>query len=156
MDYDELLVLAGSKLQAADHLFSTTYKLIQEPKLLVAIIEHLFESIDLSVQAAIVYERQFSKFTIPDFFEGKIDLFKEKVSAKYGMGANYVDYARLLFTIVNEHKKSAVEFKRKEQYVISDNDFKLHVLHPNDVMQHIKKTRLFIDQIKQLCEGPHG
>jgi len=49
--------LAEQKLKVADHLLSTTYSIVKEPKLLVSVIENLYSALEYSISAVLEYEK---------------------------------------------------------------------------------------------------
>ena len=145
MDQEQYKTEAEQKLRAADHLLSTTYALVKEPKLLVSVVEHLVQSIDAAIHAVLIHEQLGIKIDGP--LEYKLDLYRRKIASKHGNDAGLIEFAMTLHALVEERKKSMVEFKRKEQWIVSDKDFHLQSFNEQDVKNYVKKTKQYVAQL---------
>jgi hypothetical protein len=146
---------ALEKLKVADHLVSTTYSLVKEPKLLVSVIENIFNSLELAVTALLVYEKNLKmldyKTTNVSFVE-KMELFRRKVATKYGISNDVTNFIIDLKKTVDEHKKSTVEFTKKETFVISDNNYNLTTLKIEDVKKTLMKAKHTVEELFKLIK----
>ena len=127
--YEILRAQSEEKLKIADHLIGTTYPLVREPKLLVSVIENISQSLDLAMASLLDYEKSFIK--IPSYsedFESRLEVFRRKVATKYGIENDVLNFIVDLRRILDGHKKSSVEFTRKEKLVITDNNFNMETL----------------------------
>jgi len=137
---------AEEKLKIADHLISTTYSLVKEPKLLVSVIENIYQALDLAMNALLVYEKNFQ--SIPSYsntFEERLEVFKRKIVTKHNISNDIVNFIIEVKHTLDEHKKSSVEFIRKEKFVISDNEYNLHTLSIDDVKKTFSKAKHYTD-----------
>jgi hypothetical protein len=153
MEFQTLRNQALEKLNVADHLVGTTYSLVKEPKLLVSVIDNIFQALDLTVTALLEYEKNFK--SIPSYdksFEGKMDMFRRKIVTKYSIKNDVTDFIMDVKKTLDEHKKSSVEFRKKETYVISDNDYNLTTLKVEDVKKILVKAKHHIEELFKIIK----
>jgi hypothetical protein len=151
--FQVLKAQAEEKLRIADHLTGTTYSLVREPKLLVSVIENIYTAFDLTLSALLEYEKRFT--TIPrysDTFEGKLELFRRKIATKYGISSDVLEFIISIKKTLDEHKRSSVEFTKKEKFVITDNDYNLTTLTVEDVKKTLAKARQHINNLLNIMK----
>lgn len=136
---------AENKLNIADHLLSTTFAIVKDPKLLVSVIDALYQAMDISIDAILDFEKNFK--TLEYLEHNKIELFRRKIITKYGLDAKIVDFYLELKSTLESHRKSGVEFIKKEKFVISDNDYNLKTLTYDDVKKKHKLAKSYVEQI---------
>src|SRR3989338_1590780 len=113
--FQELRDSAGKKLKIADYMLTMTYPLVKDPKLLLSVVENLFLAYSYSISSLLHYERLFKR--IPPFhddFSSKLDLFMDKCLERYGIDEENIRIIRDLREIIVAHRKSPVEFSRKD------------------------------------------
>ena len=140
------------KFRIAEHLISTTYPLVREPKLLISVIENIFQSLDLAITSVLEHEKIFQN--IPSYnstFEGKLEIFKRKIKSKYSINEETIKFITEMHNILNEHKKSSVEFTKKEKFVISDNDYNIKTLTADEVKKLMIKAKHIIDGLFKIA-----
>lgn len=138
---------ANEKLKLADHMLTQTYPLIKDPKLLVAVIENIFLALTNGMASVLYYERTFKN--IPQFvdnFENKFKLFKEKCVPKYNLSNGYTDLIAEIKEAVLAHRKSPIEFARKNNFVICSDNYKLKTITIEQIKKHIDLTKTFLKE----------
>jgi len=150
--FQKLQSQALEKLKVADHLVSTTYSLVKEPKLLVSVIENIFNALDLTMTALLEYEKNFKE--IPEYktFNEKMDLFRRKIATKYGISNDVLSFIVELKKTLDEHKKSSVEFTKKETFVISDNNYNLTTLKIEDVKKTLLNAKHYVEELFKIIK----
>ena len=117
------------KLKLADHMLTQTYPLINDPKLLVAVMENLFLALTNSMASLLYYERTFKR--IPPFvdnFENKFELFRQKCLPRYDLSKEYLALISAIKDAVIAHRKAPVEFARKNNFVICSDTYQLKTI----------------------------
>ena len=146
---------AQKRVKTADYMLTMTYETVKEPKLLLTVLNTAFLASKEAMDAALYYERHFKR--IPPFnedsFESKLDIFKRMLSQKYGMKLIDFEFIHYLKKVTKEHKKSAVEFGRKENFFIMDDDYKGETLNPKEVKEIILNAKLFIDRVYHIISN---
>lgn len=145
--FQELREVAKKKVHIADHMLTQTYPLIKDPKLLLAIIENVFLALTNAIGSVLYYERLFKR--IPPFqdnFSSKFNMFRARCVEKYKINKDYVGMIRDVKDIILQHKKSPVEFSRKDSFVICSEDYKMKVISIEQIKSYLDKTKLFIQE----------
>ena len=101
----------AKKLALADHILTQTYPLVQDPKLLVTVCQTLDDAGQLLAE-----ERR----TMTPEQKQTIDT---------------------LHVVVQKHKDAPVEFRRRQNFVICEDDFKFSVLSKEMVAKHLRILR---------------
>jgi len=120
---------------------------VKEPKLLVSVIENIFNALDLTMTALLEYEKNFKSIPTYDNFDSKMDMFRRKIASKYSIGNDVIAFINDLKKTLDEHKKSAVEFTKKETFVISDNNYNLTTLKVEDVKKTLLKAKHYVEEL---------
>ncbi len=148
---------ANKHIHIADHMLSVTYPLVKDNKLLLAVIENIFLAYTNTIGSLLYYERLFKR--IPPFqdnFESKFTMFKETCVIKFKFDKSYVADIQDLKNIILAHKKSPIEFSRRERFVICSKNYKLETVSVNDLKKHIDKAKLFIQEITNITNKDEG
>lgn len=138
---------AQAKFKIADHILTQTYPLVKDPKLLVAVMENLFLSLTSAMAAVLYYERTFKR--IPPFvdnFENKFELFKLKCVPRYRLDKRYINLIADVKEAVLAHRKAPVEFARKENFVICEDNYKLKTISFEKIREYIDLTKTFLKE----------
>ncbi len=149
--YQRLLTEAKKKLSLADHMLFVTHPLLKDPKLLLAVMENLFLAQTHTMGALLYYERIFKRVQpFFDTFESKYRVFSEKCLERYNLDPDYLDFLRSIKEVLVAHKRSPIEFSRKDQFVICSEDYELKVLNISEIKELVAKTKQFYVDITSL------
>ena len=89
--YELSLQNAKKTLQVADHMMNVTYKVVNDPKLLLAIIERINTALKYNLAFILHYERMYKR--IPPFkedFDSMFNAFKARVTRRYNINIEYI------------------------------------------------------------------
>jgi hypothetical protein len=148
---------AVRNIKIADHMLYVTFPLVKDTKLLLAIIENIFLAYTNAIAAILHYERLFKR--IPPFqetFESKFNMFKEKCVARYNIDRKYAIEMQNIKEIITEHRKSPVEFKRGDRFVICSERYNIKTISVNDIKGYLSKAKLFIEAIGNILANDGG
>ena len=149
--YQSAIEKAKKNIQIADHMLTVTYPLVKDTKLLLAIMENIFLSMANAMVSVLYFDRMYKR--IPSFsesFEGKFNAFKQHCVHRYGIDKSYVGDVQEIKNIIIEHKKSPVEFIRKDRFVICTDNYKLRTLSIADIKSYLTKAKLFIEEMENI------
>ncbi len=149
--FQELREVAQKKLKIADHMLTMTYPFVQDPKLLVAVVQNLFLALSNAMGSVLYYERVFKR--IPAFqetFTSKLAMFQEKCIEKYNVSKEYITLMQNLRDIILAHRESPVEFSKKDKFVICSDDYQMKTITLPDIKEYVKKTKLFIQKTNSI------
>lgn len=156
-EFQQAKLKALEKFKIADHMLTQTYPLVKDPKLLVAVIENLFLAITNAMAALLGYERTFKH--IPPFvnnFENKFAIFKEKCVPKYNLNKEYIGLIIKVKDAVIAHRKSPVEFARKDNFVICLDNYKLKTITMEQIKKYIELTKNFLKETDMIVSKNEG
>jgi len=149
--FQELKVISKKKIQIADHVLTQTYPLIQDAKLLLAALENIFLALTNSIGSLLYYERLFKK--IPPFqdnFSSKFNMFRAKCVPKYNFNRDQIELILDIKDIILQHKKSPVEFTRKDSFIICSDNYNMKTISLDKIKDYLSKAKLFIDEIHKI------
>ena len=155
--FQERLDKAKQNIKIADHMLSVTYPLLKDSKLLLAIVENIFLSYTNSIAALLYYERELKKIPpFTDSFESKFNMFRERCVLKYNIEKSYLMEIHDVWDIIIEHKKSPVEFKRRDSFVICSESYKIKTITVNNIKDYLNKAKVFIGDIDNIVGKDEG
>ncbi|HLD04621.1 MAG TPA: hypothetical protein VJG90_02780 [Candidatus Nanoarchaeia archaeon] len=140
--HEDLLLQSQRQLEIAHHLLDESYPFVKDPKMLPAILEHIYYALDYSITALLRFERNHKRIAAyKDDFDEKYALLK-KVAKRYKLKATGLDEIQVLFV---KQKVTLIAFVRKEDFVMVDH--KIHTLSTAKLKGFLSKTKVFIDGI---------
>ncbi len=142
---------AEQKIKAADHLLAVTYPILKEPKLLILVIENIFYALDSEISISLMHENIFKK-EYEENFDEKFSMFKRKIATKYDLNKELISFIEKIRKIIEEHKKTAVEFTRKEKLIITNENYSLIKITPDECKKLISEAKKHIKKINQTME----
>ncbi|MBL7054443.1 hypothetical protein ISS05_01655 [Candidatus Woesearchaeota archaeon] len=148
--FQELREIAKKKLQLADHILTMTYPIVNDGRLLLAVMENIFLALTNAMGSVLYYERLFKR--VPPFhdnFSSKFNLFKEYAEKKK-VNEEYLKLIQNTKSIIVKHKTSPVEFARKDQFVICNGSYKTHTISVNELKDYIAKAKSFLRQTQDI------
>lgn len=155
--FQEAREKAIKNIKVADHMLTQTYPLVKDPKLLLAVMENIFLSLTNSIAAILYYERIFKR--IPPFmdnFESKFNMFKIKVAGKYNFTPEDLNFILSVKNIIISHKKSPVEFTRKDVFVICNGNYKMQTISFEEIKKYLSKTKEFVRNMTEIVSKNEG
>ncbi len=142
---------ARKKLKVADHMITMTYPLVRDNRLLIAVMENLFLALTNSMASVLHYERVFKR--VPPFhdtFDSKFNMFRAKVVPRYNINTEYITMMDDIKDIIIQHKKSPVEFSRKDVFVIASNSYNLKTVSVEQIKKYIAQSKHFLEDMEKI------
>jgi hypothetical protein len=108
--------------------------------------------------AAILYHERLFKRIPPfhDNFDSKFNMFRERCVEKYHFDKSEVADIQDIKEILVQHKKSPVEFVRKDRFVICSDNYRMKTLSLADIQSYISKAKLFIEKANSITRENEG
>ena len=137
----------------ADHLLMKTYKFVQDPKLLLTVIENLFLAMGAGMSSILAHEYHHKRIPPPgSTFDAKVDAMRMYIVRRHNLRPEDITVAQELKNIVLAHKKSPVEFVRNGCFVICGENYQLQPVGANQVERYHRRAKIFIDQIGTIIQ----
>ena len=149
--FQECREKARKKLKVADHMITMTYPLVRDTRLLMAVMENLFLALTNSMASVLYYERLFKR--IPPFhdnFDSKYNMFRAKVVPRYKINMEHITMLNEIKDIIIQHKKSPVEFSRKDMFVIASDSYKLKTISVDQIRKYIARSKQFLEEMEEI------
>ena len=148
MNHAESLKTAIVSLRRADHLTYMTLPLVKDSRLIWVILENLYFSAISGMDAVLEYEKMYKPLMpLPDNFEGRFGLFRDKLINKYNITIQEVELIRKLRDMIESHKNSPVEFSRPGKFVICNENYRIRTVSIQDIKEYIVVARGFLGKI---------
>mgnify|MGYP001591198362 CR=1 FL=1 len=141
--------------RTADHLLTQTYPFVNDPKLLLTVLENLF--LAMSNAMAAILHQEFVQKRIPPFgetFDDKLNAVKLHIARRYGIVGEDLSMAAEIKSILLAHKKSPMEFVRKDVFVICSDNYQLQTLSAQQIKAYYARAKVFIEAIGSILR--HG
>jgi len=146
---EELLANSKRRIQVADHFLTQTYQLVQDPKLLLNILDGIIKATEEMIDAMLMHERDTGN--IPAYnetsFAAKLALLKGELGKKYQLTQIDVHMITEMQELIHEHKSSALEFQRKGTVVMADDDYKLSTITIDKIKTYLSRTKTLNQRI---------
>ncbi|RME52393.1 hypothetical protein D6783_04695 [Candidatus Woesearchaeota archaeon] len=156
-DFQEELASAKKQLRLADHMLAVTFPLLKETKLLLAVVDNLFRAVDHAVSALLRFERYYKRIpAVPSSFEGRLAVLRLRVGKRVGLESEHLRFIQSLKSLVEERKKSPVEFARKGKVVICSSTYALRTLSVGELKKHLSSAKGFIKEVERVVEEHDG
>lgn len=155
--FQELKELSKKKIHIADHILTQTYPLINDAKLLLAVLENIFLALNYAMSSLLYYERFLKR--IPPFqdnFISKINMFRTKCVSMYNFKKEQVLLIQDLREILISHKKSPVEFQRRDRFVICTENYNLKTISFEQAKSYLNLAKPFINYIELIVSKEEG
>ncbi|MBU0535458.1 MAG: hypothetical protein KKE20_00720 [Nanoarchaeota archaeon] len=151
--YQEVRDKAIKNIKIADHMLTQTYPMVNDPKLLLTVLENIFLSLTNSMTALLHFERLHKR--IPPFsenFESKFNMFKMRLVEKYKIDKEAISFIGDIKSMIVSHKKSSMEFSRKGVFVMCSDDYQMKILTPDDLKKYVAKSKQIINDMNAIIK----
>jgi hypothetical protein len=142
-----------AKLQydTAFHLLNVTYPLINDPKLLLGVVNNIFLSIEASIEIILEYEKQLLLISpYSKEFQNKFNIFRSKSAKRHEINKQDIINIEEIHTILTLHKKSPVEFRRKDRFIICNKDYKMYEITTKEIKNYLKTNIHLLESINKI------
>ncbi len=145
---------ALKRIKTADHMLNVMYPSLQEPKILVAVLENIFLGLTYSLTALLHYELNLKR--IPKFkdnFESKFRMFRNRICLRYEFDKSFIFLLHNVKELVQKHSSSPVEFSKKEKFIIADDKYNIEELTWEKLNSYLNKSIEFYKRIYKITNS---
>lgn len=153
MEYFRALVQEMNRyFNTADHLLYVTYPLVKDNKIIITIVENLNHSLIKAIEAILYYDRLYKRISpYPENLSSKLDVFKTKCAPRYNFNREYIILIEDINEIVEEHRRSTIEFIKKDKFVICGNSYsKNKTIDINKLKNYVNGAKPFIQKVNEI------
>ncbi len=139
------LKTAFDHFQTAEHLYHKTFPVTRDPKLLLAIVKSISNSLEHFLETVLTKE----KISSPEGLLKKINALRP-LAHKYHLSNDNIVFMLRIQEILHAQKQSPVEFRRGDKRVLCSEDYELEILSPQEVKHFITQTKKILNTLKTL------
>lgn len=143
------MVVAKKHLSTADHLLTMTYPLVKDPKLLTAVLDNIWLSLQKSLDALLLAKRE--RKEIPPYQddpESKLNMLKLRVVNMHEPLKEFADFIFEIKLLKSEIKKAPIEIKKNDDLVICDKNYEVKKLKAEDLKGKLGKLKICLDEVE--------
>ncbi len=156
-EFQECRDEAKQRLRRADHLLTVTYPMVEDPKLLLSVLENLYYSLEKGMDSVLEYERLFKNIhEIPDGFHDRYEKFESEIASKHGIEKKHLKLLRKFREALAQHEDSPIEFRRGEKFVIADDEFDVKTLTADEIKEDLQEAKKFIEKVQEVVKENEG
>jgi hypothetical protein len=152
--FEQQLEEAKKALKTADHLAYITYPLVLDNKLMLLIIENIYNSLLKTMDAFLNYDKYYKRIpVVPANTEEKISAFRSEICKRYNIDLDIVFMIKDLKAIAETRKNSNMEFFRKNEIVIVAEEFsRVKTLNLKKVKDYINSTKVLVNKADSIIK----
>tara|TARA_Y100000310_G_scaffold335134_1_gene416436 strand:+ start:507 stop:1004 length:498 start_codon:yes stop_codon:yes gene_type:complete len=141
------LMEAEKLWQSADHLTYVTYPVVKDGKLLIRVLENLYESCRKLISTVLKIEYLYKRVELKKNGEQNLRIFFEKVAERYGLNLEEMSGIREIFALGRKHKESGMEFSRVGKVVILDDDMRVSEISLEKVKSQVQLVKRVLEKV---------
>lgn len=156
MSYEQIkkdIAAARHAQSVADHMLHTTYPVVNDPKLLIGIVESLEGIIIKSMTAVLQKERFYRK--VPAFSQNPdniVTTFAKHSEHRHTQTAHAMHTLNDIRTILQAKKDATMEFTKENKLVMASNSYQMKTLTPESVKTMLTKVKQVSNELLKLAE----
>ena len=148
--FQESLLKAKKNLHLADHMIFVTYKLVNDPRLLLSAIKNIFNSLQNTIDSLLCYERLFKRIpAYPENFGSKFSVLKDHCN-RLNLNQSYLYLINNIHTLLLDHKNSPIEFSRKDRFIICSSDYRTKSISLKEIKEYLSRSKSFIKDVESI------
>jgi len=144
--YNESMSKAIKSLQISDHMAYVTYPLMKDKRLLLKSLDSIYESLIHTINAILQYDYLWKKIQLYKDPKSNFRVFSEKCAPRYGISKENVSEILEILALVEKHKRSPLEFTRKEKVIIMSDNLKTNVIDIEVIKKYLILTKSLLER----------
>ncbi|MFT4250147.1 MAG: hypothetical protein ACMXYD_02170 [Candidatus Woesearchaeota archaeon] len=136
------------QLAIAEHLLNKSYPALQDPKILLSVLQNLLAAIDEAITQHLQEARK--NHEIPPYnntLNGRLNAARMHLAKKKNI--TKVDFMMIseIQETLSEHEQAPTEFKKNNALYIANNDFHLTKLDEKKTKTYMSRTRTLLTRL---------
>lgn len=132
--YELSLGEARKRIQTASHILLSTYPFAKENKILLQALEEIHGAMAGVIKSVLQFEYLYKRVTLYSDAQSNFETFLE-CAPRYNISIDELKKIKHVFLLVEKHKRSPMEFVRKDKVVILSDNLKTDFI-TFDLMRH--------------------
>jgi len=135
--FQENLKEAIKSLQIADHMTYVTFPLVNEKRLILKIFDEIYKSIINCINAILNYEYLYKRIRLYQDNNDNLQTFIDKCAKNYDLNNEQIKKIKEIININKQHRKSAMEFVKKDKIVILSDSLSTQLLDIQIIKEYL-------------------
>lgn len=144
---------AIKSLQIADHMTYVTFPLVNEQRLLLKIFDEIYKSVINCINAVLNYEYLYKRIRIYSDNEDNIRTFSDRCAKYYNLSHEQIKKILEILELNKKHKKSPMEFVKKERVVILSENLGTKTLDIHKIKEYLILAKEFLMNVNNKVKG---
>ncbi len=146
--YQENLQNAVKSLKIADHILYITYPVIKDKRLLLKSLDSVYEAMVDIINSFLQYDHIWKRIQLSADPKNNFEIFINRTSKNNNITREEVQEILDFFSVIEAHRKSPMEFKRKEKIVIMGSDLHTTMIDPEKIKKYLSLTRRIFERAR--------
>jgi hypothetical protein len=144
----ESLNKAIKNMRIADHILYVTYPVIKDKRLLLKSLEEVYDAIVLIINSILQYDYLQRRIELANNPQHNLDIFITKCAKRYNLTTEELDEIINLINLMQNHKKSPMEFTRKDKVIILSESLKTTAIDSEKLKKYLYLAKNLINKAK--------
>ena len=151
--FQESILKAKKSIHLADHMVFVTYKVVNDPRLLLSVIKNIFNSLQYTMDSLLIHERVFKRIpAYPENFGSKFSLLKDSCIPRLNLNQSYLYLIKDIHNLLIDHKNSPVEFSRKDRFIICSSNYRTKSVSLKEIKEYLLRSKSFIKDVELITK----
>jgi len=150
----ENLSKAVKNIRIADHMIYITYPVIKDKRLLIKALEHINDSVVCIVNSILQYDYLHKRISLYPDSKDNLEIFLLKCAPRYNITPEEKAEIKEILATAESHRKSPMEFSRRERIVIMSNDLKTTVIDAENLKKYLSLAKNITNKAKFVMSIP--
>lgn len=124
-------------IKAVDHLVYVTFPLVRDKRMLLKMVMEIKKAVALCINSILQYDYLYKKIRLYQDTRDNFRTFREKCAPRYGISQEEIGKITALFEMAERHKKSPLEFVRKDKIVIMSENFQTDIVTVEKTKEYV-------------------
>ena len=152
-NHRKLIESANLNFKNADHMIYVTYPIVNDPKLVMTIVEKLYSSVMDTITALLTFDYLYKRISyVPEREEDKIRLFKEFTIGRYSLNRELLILIGELKDLLDFRKRAPVEFTRKENFVVCSARYSTKTINIRKIKSYVQDIKTFLEKANRILK----
>jgi hypothetical protein len=125
-----------------------TYPVIKDKRLLLKALDEVYDSIVCAINAILQYDFLYSRIRLTDDPKQNFEIFINKCAKRYNLNGEEIKEIIELLNLVENHKKSSIEFLRKDKVVIMSESLKTTFIDSGRLKRFLNISKNLVNKAK--------
>jgi len=137
----ESMKKAVKNIHIADHMLYVTYPVIKDKRLLLKVLDQVYDAVVYIINAVLQQDYILKRIKLYSDPKANFQTFMEKSSKNYNITSDEVKEVAELVSLYESHKKSPMEFSRRDKIVIMSNSLKTSIIDSEKLKKYLNLSK---------------